>query len=77
LRRIDLSHTLLSPETLARWQEVSSRVVALIAERLALDPATIPDERAGVLRNGSLKIFVSLALADCGIEISITVPPEH
>jgi hypothetical protein len=72
MRRIDLAHVLLSQEAVAGWQETAKRA-ARVAASLGIDPATIPDEQAGILRNGSLKIYVVMD----GVEVSMIVPPEQ
>jgi len=72
MRRIDLSEVLLSPEAVAGWQETAKRA-AIVAHALGIDPKIIPDEQAGILRNGSLKIYVRIN----GVEVSMEVPPAQ
>lgn len=72
MRRIDLSLVLLSPEAVAEWQE-TARKAATVAVSLGIEPSAIPDEQAGILRNGSLKIYVQID----GVEVSMIVPPAQ
>lgn len=70
---IDLDNLLLSPAVYRSWSSIATRE----AERLramGVDRASIPDERARALPDGSLTIFVRLP---DGSEVSMRVPPEH
>jgi hypothetical protein len=39
-----------------------------------IDPRTVPDEQAGILKDGTLKIFVRVSE---GVEVSMIVPPDQ
>lgn len=67
MRKINLDDILLSPETVAGVAGDCK------ASRNGCNPATIPDEQAGILRNGSLKIYVAVD----GVEVSMIVPSEQ
>lgn len=58
MRKIDLSLVLLSPAAVAGWREVAKKAATLLPA--GIDFASIPDEQAGILRNGNLIIFVEI-----------------
>jgi hypothetical protein len=72
MRKIDLSLVLLSPAAVAAWQETAKRA-ALVAAALEIPASSIPIEQAGILRNGSLKIYIVID----NVEVSMIVPPEQ
>ena len=73
MKLIDLSDVLLSAEAVVRWQKAAERI-APVALKLGISPEKIPDEQAGILRNGNLKIFVPLS---GGVEVSMEVPAKQ
>lgn len=70
---IDLDKILLSEEAVAAWMAIVPRV-ARAFQAVGIRPEEIPDERARIESDGSLKIFVEVP-GGCG-EISLTIPPE-
>ena len=61
-REINLDDVVLSPATVAAWQEIAKRVARALAEIARVRGTTfaIPDERGRVNDDGSLTIFISV-----------------
>jgi len=72
LRRIQLDNVLLSPRIVAAWEQQAKRAARAFAV-MGIDPRSIPDEQAGVLRNGNLKIYATRP----DVEISLEAPPSE
>lgn len=62
---IDLDLVVLTPAAFAAWQETAQRWAMAFGEMAArsraIDPHSIPDERARINDNGTLTIFVNVS----------------
>jgi hypothetical protein len=73
LKKIDLDEIILTPTAFQAWEQKAAQA-AQIMSLLGIPASSIPDEEAGILRNGNLKIYVKIP---GGVEVSMEVPKEH
>jgi hypothetical protein len=73
MKQIDLDEVLLSADAIMRWQEIIKQAARSVAA-MQIDPRTVTDEQAELLKDGTLKIFVVVSE---DIEVSMTVPRDQ
>ena len=72
---IDLDHVLLTPEAVLTYHEFAERLVVTLKELdMLIESAEIPDERALILPDGSLEVFIDLPSEKIS-RVSFTIPP--
>ena len=73
---VNISDVAIHPEWVAKWKSCLTRYASAQIDAAMTDPETYPEERAEILFDGSLLIYLPMSDEGAGESPRLIVPPS-